>query len=384
MRSPILIVALTLLISQTTFASATGLWTTFQGNPQHTGYLPMQVNPQKFHVLWRKQLAETTDTGWYVTQDAAVTEKMIYVTLQDFASSYAELTALETSTGKIAWQIPFDYSLGISAPAYTDDKLFITSWQQGSGEKLRAYKAQTGKLLFTTPISSLSLSLYGTPVATDTIVYAPTNSATHAINTTTGRPTWVSTIGESFSPALNGDHLYSMSWQKLIASDATNGAQIYSITNNSHYPSQTNSLVINATKQLIYFSGNGENRDLFAYDLTTQQLKWESVGNYYDIQPVLANSTLFAWDYSRGLTALDAETGALQWQTNAGIQETIYPIFVATDTVVFLAGEKNTYAISRDTHQIVWQIPITGRLVLGNQQLFIIGTDHQVTAVALN
>lgn len=123
---------------------------------------------------------------------------------------------------------------------------------------------------------------------------------------------------------------------------------------------------------------------MFAYDLQTQQLKWEAAGNYYDVQLVLADKTLFAWENNRGLTALDAETGTLQWQTTAGIQEEIFPVLVATDTVIFLAGKKNTYAISRATHQVVWKIPITGRLVLGNQQLFIIGINHQVTAVALN
>lgn len=122
---------------------------------------------------------------------------MLYVTTQDFSSSFASLTALETSTGKIAWQVPFDYSMGISAPAYANDKLFISSWQEGSGSTLRAYKAETGKLLFATPISSLSLGLYGTPIATDSVVYTNTVVTTHSINATTGRPIWLNAIGDS-------------------------------------------------------------------------------------------------------------------------------------------------------------------------------------------
>lgn len=39
---------------------AANIWTTHQGNPQHTGFIAGNFDANQFHLLWQKRIAEPT------------------------------------------------------------------------------------------------------------------------------------------------------------------------------------------------------------------------------------------------------------------------------------------------------------------------------------
>jgi len=385
MRLVISLILVSLFVTQSSAGSARALWSTYQGNAAHTGVLPMTVNPEKFHVLWTKNLAEKTqEHDWSVTFDAAVTDKMIYVSTHNTMTSVSTLSAVQVSTGDIAWQIPLDYSQGITAPAYANNKIFIA--QGGVNQpNLRAYDAESGKLLFLIPISGMMD--YGTPVADDSHVYVQSGSF-HNINIATGRANKVFDGGLVNTPVINNNLLYTFNDNRqLLIEDVTTGKTIDTIAapEMRGISMEIVSPVLDEKNKVLFYCNRWFDDQLYAYDLPNSKTKWMAAEKFNG-QPVLVDNTIYITQPDDALAAVDADSGKIQWKWKPVIPEEInhFPIPVATSNVIFVPGKRNTYAVSIATHQTVWQIPKSGRLVLGDKLLFIIGRDSTVTAIGLN
>lgn len=385
MRLVITLILAILLVTQSCAGSARAIWSTYQGNASHTGALPMTVNPEKFRVLWTKKLAENTqEPDWSETFDAAVTDKMIYVSTHNTMTRVSTISAVQAATGDIAWQIPLDYSEGITAPAYANNKLFIA---QGGviQPNLRAYDAESGKLLFLIPISGMMD--YGTPMADDNHVYVQ-SGLFHNVNIATGRANKVFDGGLVNTPVIHNNLLYTFNDNmQLLVEDVTSGATIDTIAapEMRGISMEIVSPVLDEKNKVLFYCNRWFDYQLYAYNLQNRKTKWIAAEKFSG-QPVLVDNYIYITQPDDALAAVDADSGKIQWKWKPVIPEEInhFPIPVAAANIIFVPGKRNTYAVSIATHQTVWQIPKSGRLVLGDNQLFIIGRDSTVTAIGLN
>jgi outer membrane protein assembly factor BamB len=88
------------------------------------------------------------------------------------------------------------------------------------------------------------------------------------------------------------------------------------------------------------------------------------VGNYNHTTPALANGVLYAGSDTRGITAIDAKTGAVRWQQTAVGSVRTSPA-VANGVLYLGAGDGRLYALDAGTGTVLhsFQIAPAGRLL---------------------
>ncbi|HTM62937.1 MAG TPA: PQQ-binding-like beta-propeller repeat protein [Gammaproteobacteria bacterium] len=145
---------------------------------------------------------------------------------------------------------------------------------------------------------------------------------------------------------------------------------------------------------IVYMKHPGDprpqNAALFAHDLSQNGVvRWEVPLQNLNTNPVVAGSEIYSTQYDNTkLNAVNAVTGKILW-TWSPENDLINPDYpqLATNDVIFVVGNQKTYAVSRTTHQTVWETNRVGKIAIGDGKLLIHsmqdGSFDHVTAYLL-
>jgi len=126
-------------------------WSTFQGNAAHTGYVPVDLDPNRFSTRWTLPAATGSDSGTSYGLPAPPTT----ANGRFFVAGNNLLSARKEFDGSLAWQ--WDFSglqfPSVNPPAVAGGVVYMAAGQQSS-TFMFALNAADGALRFQSPMSS--------------------------------------------------------------------------------------------------------------------------------------------------------------------------------------------------------------------------------------
>lgn len=296
--------------------------------------------------------------------------------------------AIDPLVGNIRWEISLPNR--VSPPAYDNGYLFIRS--NTASPELLTYEANTGKLLFTVPDEYSAVFYTPTPVAQNGFIYTQSALSLFSTDLKQQKNQWVYPMQGAAIPAVNTDYLFNFNNEKstLDVIKLTDGqlayqiaAPKYSISHDAFYPLSS---VLDEKNKMLYIVLNSPTGPippyLYAFDLTKREIKWHTDFEFSSQATLTKDAILVSQSYN-DITAIEPHSGKIMWQWYSDNKEELENYTIATDSHIFVAGKKILMAISLDSQQTVWKMPLTGQLILGNNTLFIIGKDGIVSAIGL-
>lgn len=383
-----------LMLTTNTHATEQVIWDNAQGNAAHSGYIAQLTNPANYQVLWTTSIAHTDKPAITFTTSAIVTDKAAYFSISNFSDNQYQLSALNILTGEIKWNTTLDATPSTIKPMMLNNAIYVLYHaRDNNGTTLTAFNPDNGDILETHHALNVEAS---NPVTTENTIYLCSMNNIASLNAMSAQINWNYQTDQQYvgMPALDAQYIYQRTLHGLSIIDKTTGNPFGSYYNDLAW-NTPDFPVLDSLHRAVYFlsrSGSGL-ISLNAIDANTMQAKWVKPAVFSNI--VVADDDIYTFTPDENkkyfqLTAINAKTGQVNWNWQPPVGDHIEPsvMSVATSDTIFVTGTHKTYAISRFTHQLVWQINTNGNMLLGNGVLLISSTDdnHQklmITAVKL-
>lgn len=354
-------------------------WTTFQGNPSHTGYQPLTLDPSKFKELWVSPVQPGAALNPSVAGGGA-----IYVSSNTYFG-VQKLYALNASTGSVVWSHDFGSIHGVHPPAYANGAVYVTT-SGNTDAFLYAFKATDGTFLHRSPYGN-QWERYYSPVVMDGTVYmgGGTYGGAYAFDGATGSQKWFTSLNQydQWDPAVDTSHVYAYTGSyspEVTVMDRSSGSVSFNIPDPGFVWSGWSmnlAPVLGASNDLLAIQGGR----LLSFDLVGKKIGWQ-VSASFTGQVSAGQGVLFVINGSE-LEARSESDGSFKW---AWIPSTGTPTgnIIITNNLVFVSSGTATYAVDTNTHQTVWSYAKGGRLSLAASGTLLIATsDGQVAAISL-
>lgn len=367
-------------------------WETFQANAQHTGYVPVSLNPAQFSARW-KWIAPANAGELMQPSTLATGGGRFYVSIGSGNASGTQgvaITAYNESDGSKAWSYsPFIGYSAANPPAFSGGRVFVAAgWQYSTA--MFAFDAASGAQLFSTAMTSqwesyLAPTIFNGNVFSEGGYYGGLYSFAAA----TGIQNFYASLPqyEGWTPAVDAQNLYVYLEGKLHMVDPDSGAVRATIADPGF---QWNGYTVAGAPVIgaggIVFAGNLSNpadNAIVAFDTLAQSVRWTSKGAYSG-NPAYVDGLLFAANSASGMLEARKESdGTVSWSWMAPSDDRHFVSDVlATKNLVFLSTDSTTYAVDRTSHAAVWSYKAGGKLALSaNGILYIKGAS---TIVAIN
>lgn len=129
---------------------------------------------------------------------------------------------------------------------------------------------------------------------------------------------------------------------------------------------------------MVFFGS--EDKNLYALDAKTSQLKWRSKIGKKIAYPVVCNRIVYVVSQGNNLHAIDALTGKECWQFSAG-DHIWSPPAVAYGMIFFGSRDKKVYALDTSSAKVRWQLSLNCQVfspptIIGNK-LLILGREKR-------
>lgn len=144
--------ALIAVMALLTPCAASAGWSTYQGNSDHTGYVPVAFVPLATPELrWEKQpFGPSLSTG-----GLAVGNGRVFVTPVSAWSASAPLVALDLAQGQERWRVDFGNVYSVNPPALDGNgRVYVATGNHTPNTFLRAYDAETGAFRWRTAMAA--------------------------------------------------------------------------------------------------------------------------------------------------------------------------------------------------------------------------------------
>ena len=372
-------------------------WATFQGNAQHTGYVPVTLTPSAFSARW-KWLPPAVKGQVVQMSTIATGGGLIYMSTGGSFSSSGDsyIAAYRESDGSKVWSHSFaDLTYpSTNPPAFDSGKVYISAGSQQS-TAMFAFDAASGAQVFKSAMSSqwenyLAPTVFGGNVYSDGGSYGGLysfNQVSGANNFFTGLPQY-----DSWSPAVDGSGIYAYAGGKLHVIDPATGSVLFQLSDpvfdwngydtNSAPVIAANGLVI--AGNLSYPTSASTKNGLVGFDVLKRSVRWSAAGGYSG-NPAYADGTVFAASLSSGKLEARSETdGAVVWSWTPPAGEADFTSDVlVTRNLVFVANGRTTYAIDRNTHASVWSYKAGGKLAMSANGVLYIQSASALVAINL-
>lgn len=387
-----------------------GDWEGTNGNAAHTGLVPVDLDASKFSRRWTWEHIGG-DRPYRISPPVAAnglvyfTEEQSAVDSQDpkKINTTHTLTALSEHDSNAQWRTPLSLDGAMSAPGVSGTRLALAglasvhTFDAISGIKLAtAPQPQTnGILTATSPLTA--------PTLAGADVYVGGNNDVISADATTALNRWSTSLGLSklnnvneWTPAVNASTVYSNTAGTLRAfnradgmlqwSVAVPGQVLTSLSRSSLYQAP---VLADAHSVLLLnqrlADGYGIDNSLTLVDTDSRQVRW-SVSGQFTTQPVVGQGVLYVGNQATAsLEARSLATGAVlwSWPLSAVKEERFGGDLIATNKLLFVTGQKGTYALDLASHTSVWSYRIAGKLALSrNGVLYIrsVGDNDYGTA----
>ena len=350
-------------------------WVTFQGNPDHTGFVAVIADPVGFAERWVKDL-----TPGVTLNPVTAGSNAVFVSTNAYFGTQRAL-GLSVATGAVLWSRDFGPIHGVHPPAFGGGTVYLTT--SGHGDSyLYALDATSGLLKFRSPYGN-QWSRYYAPVVLGQRVYMAGGSydGMYAFDAVTGEEKWFASTSQynEWTPAVRGGLAYAYTQQQITAVDVATGVESFTIADpkfewNGY--SMWTAPVLGPANDLYAVQGGR----LIAFDLAARSIKWEKKSQFTGTATV-AENVIYLVNGGQ-LEARSPADGSLLWAWDPP-QGDLVGTTIATRNLVFAATDTRTYAIDLGAKRQVWSHPAGGQLALSGQGvLFIAGVDGKLTAIA--
>jgi hypothetical protein len=359
--------------------SQVGDWATFQGNPQHTGFVAGTIDPVSFHPLW----TVTPAAGTALNPVTAAAGKVFVSTNAYFGRQM--IAVLDAQTGAQKWARDFGQIHGVHPPAYDNGRVFVTT----SGHQdsyLWAFDAETGTVQFRSAYGN-QWSRYFAPTVVNGTVYMAGGyyDGMYAFRTADGGQQWFAGLNQynEWTPAVSNGQVFAYTGEyspRLTVVNAGTGETAYEIPD-PHFSWNGWSMyvapVVTAANRVV---ATQQNR-LVSFDLAARQVGWEQTASYKG-NPTAAGEVLYVFNNNQ-VEARRESDGGLLWvwvpPTGAPVGTTI-----ATRNLLFVSTASTTYALDLAARKVTWSHPAGGLLALSKDGiLFISQSNGALTAIAI-
>lgn len=354
-------------------------WSTYQGNPAHTGYVPASFDVSKFTRRW--SLPAVRDL-WADLNAAANDNGLVFLTRNGSFYGNSELVAISEDSGGYAWRTDMGMLWRVNAPAAANGRVYVTS--TGSQDSyFWVFDQKTGKLLSKTAMSSRG-GLYLAPTVVGTDIYTENGYNGGMSKFTNSGNTLAWTIGlgpkESWTPAVDGRYAYGYMSGYLAAVDLADGASAFELRDDGNRFGPTGRPVVLSDNNTAFVVEGGQ---LMAFDLSKRTRAW-SVNVSPNVQPAYGNGNVYVFNADGTVLAVHAsDSGNLLWTSNP-LGSVYDKRVIVTKNLAFVSSNSRTLAIDLATHKTVWSYPLGGDLSVSSRGvLYILNDFGAITAINL-
>jgi hypothetical protein len=367
-------------------------WGTFQANAQHTGYVPVTLNPSHFTARW-KLTAPANKGVPIVLSTIATGAGRLYVTNgTSFDPAGASITAYSEADGSKVWSYSFKDLKWPSTnpPAYANGRVFAAAGSQES-TAMFGFDAANGNPLFKTPMSS-QWEHYLAPTVFNENVYTDGGSygGLYAFSAATGAQTYFVSLDQfdGWTPAFDSQNMYTYMAGKLRVQDPLTGKVQATILDPLYdWNGYTTGGAPVVGSGGIVYAGNLSNpamNGIVAFDTANKSVRWSARGAFVG-NPAYADGYLFAANNTtRKLEVRRESDGGIEWSWDAPVADQGFDSDVLlTKNLAFVSGTITTYAVDRSTHTMVWSYPAAGKLALSANGILYIKAPSKIVAINL-
>lgn len=348
-------------------------WQTFQSDAQHTGFVPVTLDPRRFSWRWTHPMPETSDDSQQVVADIA----SVYV------SKSMQRVALDAFSGRPRWGKTM-ISGGL-APLLAGDQVYFQN-TNSDDSYLSAYDSQSGSLLYQVPYGN-QWSEFTAPVIEGNVLYAGagTYGGLKAFDASDGAVLWhfPDVDCRFFSPTLSNKYVIVYSGgtnPRLALLNKNTGSELANIadpdsTECTWFAGNNSSPVLSGEDSVLY-SQNGR---LIHFDLVRRSIAWQLLdGNF--AQPAVKDEEFFLVNDGH-FEIRNLQNGSLLWRLSNDSNSYRNAVLV-TENLAFVQGDSQVDAIDLGLRKVVWSYPAGGALSMSNGMLYI-STQSSVIAIDL-
>ena len=388
----VFIVTVCISTIQPVVASSVDDWSTYMHDSSRSGYSSSQA-PLTNRTLW------DFTTGGAVKSSPVVANGIIYVGSDD-----GYVYALNAYSGAVEWSYN-TYGPVEAAATVLNGVVYVGGFHSHA---VFALNASTGELVWNSPIESAGPNINSATAVANGLVYVNVyvcspdrGGALYALNASTGDQVW--TYKPSawiwMAPAVSGGVVYIETLQgTVVALDATSGDVFWSnpvdVTLDGSLSVANGRVYVGTVNQMAY-----------ALDAVSGKIVWGGsiIGGVSKSCPAIADGTLYLSSTvggtevtieAGGVSALNATTGAMLWNTTIGSISESSPsvadgvVFVGSDNSVSnSSGEPfphNIYALNATTGAIIWSYGTGGAVysspATANDIVYVGSDDGKVYA----
>lgn len=362
------------------WSQATTEWATFQGNPDHTGFVAAILDPVIFSERWVSTVA---GAGTALNPVTAGPGAVFVSTASYFSNQWA--MALDLGSGAPRWSKDFGGIHGVHPPAYGNGTMYVTT--SGHADSyLWAFDPATGAQRFRAPYGN-QWSTYYAPVVIGSRVFMAGGGVDgmYAFDANAGAELWFVSTNQydAWTPAVRNGVVYAYTGAnspKVIAVDAVTGVVNFEIPDPRFQWdgwSMKTAPVLGAQNDLLATQAGR----LVSFDLQTRTIRWEMVGGFTGAVTT-SDGVLYVINGDQ-LEARRENDGAQLWSWSppeGRLQKTM----VVTRNLLFASTAAATYAVDLEARRQVWSYPAGGHLALTPQGvLFIARADGKLSAISV-
>jgi outer membrane protein assembly factor BamB len=278
-------------------------------------------------------------------------------------SDVAELTAIDTRTGRTLWARRLG-RLSASSPAVTFNTVYVTILSSGhphSPGRVIALDSANGAIRWwralPAPSESSPLIDHGR------LFFGSQNGLVYALDDRTGTPIWTYKAARAVkaSPTLSNGVLYFGDYSgHLQAISERTGRRLWI---SSSEGALLGSGTFYSTAAVVYgrvFLGNTDGR-MYAYDASSGKLDWAvQTGDYVYSSPAITNApglgpTVYFGSYDGMFYALNARSGHVSWRFNAHGRISGSPTIVGRTVYFSDLGQHDTFGLGISTGRLLFE-----------------------------
>ncbi|WP_158301414.1 outer membrane protein assembly factor BamB family protein [Janthinobacterium sp. BJB426] len=368
-------------------------WETFQGNAQHTGYVPVTLIPSNFNARW-KWMAAAYEGSSLHPSTLVTGDDMIFLSTKTYSiyQNPSFVAAYSEKDGREIWRFPLNNTDGTSVqpPAFNKSTIYISAGSQNM-TAMFGLDAGSGRQIFKSKMDSqydsyLAPTIFGGSIYTNGGHYGGLysfNPSMGALNFFTSLPQ-----NDGWTPAVDEKNLYVYVGGSLKLIDPVTGT----LRSEINVPNETwsgrsvgGAPVIGANGMVLVSNLTPYTKNwIVALDVIKKSPRWSAKGSYLG-NSAYADGIIFAANSETLMLEARKETdGTLLWSWTApsGNQEFISDVLL-TKNLVFISTDTTTYAIDRLTHAQVWSYNASGKLAISANGILYIKGDIAIVAINL-
>ncbi len=366
-------------------------WTNFQGNAQHSGYVPLSVDPARIERRWILTMPGRYSGLGNLPSMAIEDGQVFFLTNSGAAADGGwSLHAVDETTGFGGWTTPLSSFGSVDSPSAGSGLVVLTA-NRGNSGTLLTVDQKTGAIARQIALPDRAATFSGfkpAPTVSGTSVYLSQGrlNGVASYDLASGALRWAQDwqqYGQNWSPAVRGD--------RVIATQDSGGFRVFdaqtgapSMTIGDFMDSRSFVTPVLSTTDMAYVVPNNIGPvAMGAYDLAQQKRLWLAPT---EAMPVTDGKVVYTLDAGK-IVARDARTGVEQW--SLAVPGMGRASLLLTDTVLFYSASDPNYrpvtvAVDLARRAIVWTHPQGGTMGLSDRGVLYILTHGASSLQAIN